>query len=184
MSDTADSFHLRLREFRRSRGFESARSFAAAVGVLENRYARYERGEAEPDLGLIEKFCRTLEITPDQLFGWHPEPPATTKVFAPNEVNGGPRLTEFDLSTLIAGLCWRTAEQIAQLARVPVTMAMTMPLDHLRITARIFERLQRAPICDVVRLAMGQELIPGPPPGLSQQDAEADHSTRSKPNGI
>ena len=51
-------------------GYARARSFAKALGIEENRYTRYERGETEPDVTLIQKICQTLRITPDELFGY------------------------------------------------------------------------------------------------------------------
>ena len=63
------AFAKRLREQRVQRGFARARSFAHALGIDENRYTRYERAEAEPDLTLIHKICETLRVTPDELFG-------------------------------------------------------------------------------------------------------------------
>ena len=51
-------------------GYARARRFAHALGIDENRYTRYERAEAEPDLTLIYKICETLRVTPDELFGF------------------------------------------------------------------------------------------------------------------
>ena len=63
-------FAKRLREQRVQGGYARARSFAHALGIDENRYTRYERAEAEPDLALIHKICETLRVTPDELFGF------------------------------------------------------------------------------------------------------------------
>ena len=64
------AFAKRLREQRVQGGYARARSFAQALGIDENRYTRYERAEAEPDLTLIHKICGTLRVTPDELFGF------------------------------------------------------------------------------------------------------------------
>ena len=64
------AFAKRLREQRVQGGYARARSFAQALGIDENRYTRYERAEAEPDLTLIHKICETLRVTPDELFGF------------------------------------------------------------------------------------------------------------------
>ena len=62
------AFASRLRERRVQSGYARARNFAKALGIEENRYTRYERGE--PDVTLIQKICEALRITPDELFGY------------------------------------------------------------------------------------------------------------------
>ena len=62
-----EKFARRLRALRVPRGFKTARSFAQALGIDENRYTRYERAEVEPDLSLIQRICETLRITPNDL---------------------------------------------------------------------------------------------------------------------
>ncbi|HXF53193.1 MAG TPA: helix-turn-helix domain-containing protein [Hyphomicrobiaceae bacterium] len=63
------AFARRLRELRIPRGFKTARMFAKALGIDENRYTRYERAEVEPDLTMLMRICSTLEISPNELFG-------------------------------------------------------------------------------------------------------------------
>jgi len=63
-------FAARLKEVRTSRGFRSARMFARALGVEENRYTRYERAEVEPSFTLLDKMCRLLATTPNDLLGF------------------------------------------------------------------------------------------------------------------
>ena len=63
-------FAKRLRQQRVKRGYRNARSFAHAIGIEENRYTRYERAEVEPDLTLIERMCKALRVTPDDLLGF------------------------------------------------------------------------------------------------------------------
>ena len=58
----------RLRELRGLRGFETARAFAQALGVEEDRYTRWERAETEPDFTHIIRICQVLSITTDELF--------------------------------------------------------------------------------------------------------------------
>lgn len=62
-------FSRRLRELRIVRGFAKARHFAAALGISENRYTRYERGDAEPSLDMLRRFCSVLNSTPNELLG-------------------------------------------------------------------------------------------------------------------
>ena len=63
-------FARRLKDLR-GQHFSTARSFAQALEIDENRYTRYERAEVEPDLTLIAKICALLSVTPDELFGFH-----------------------------------------------------------------------------------------------------------------
>jgi transcriptional regulator with XRE-family HTH domain len=67
-----EKFGVRLRTLRAAAGFESARLFAEALGINENTYSRYERGQSEPDFQLIKKICDRLKITPNDLFGGEP----------------------------------------------------------------------------------------------------------------
>jgi len=62
-------FASRLRAHRVARGFRTARSFAKALDIDENRYTRYERAEVEPDLALIRRICTVLRARPDELLG-------------------------------------------------------------------------------------------------------------------
>ena len=57
----------RLKAFRISRGFSTARKFATALGIDENRYTRYERAEVEPDLSLAVADAGVLKATPNDL---------------------------------------------------------------------------------------------------------------------
>jgi transcriptional regulator with XRE-family HTH domain len=63
-------FGLRLKAFRQSAGFKTARSFAEALELDENRYTRYERGEVEPNLASICRICSVLAIEPNDLLGF------------------------------------------------------------------------------------------------------------------
>jgi transcriptional regulator with XRE-family HTH domain len=63
-------FSSRLRRLRLEHGYPHARAFAEAIGIEENRYTRYERGEVEPNLAVIAAICRTLGITPNEPFGY------------------------------------------------------------------------------------------------------------------
>jgi transcriptional regulator with XRE-family HTH domain len=59
-----------LKRLRLAKGHATARGFAKALGISENRYSRYERGEAVPKLELIWAICDVLKITPNELYGW------------------------------------------------------------------------------------------------------------------
>ncbi len=66
-TQTTERFARRLRAMRIPRGFKTARSFAAALGIHENRYTRYERAEVEPDLETLMRICDTLGASPNDL---------------------------------------------------------------------------------------------------------------------
>lgn len=59
-----------LKKLRQVKGHPTARGFAKTLGISENRYSRYERGEAVPKLDLVWAICSTLGITPNELYGW------------------------------------------------------------------------------------------------------------------
>ncbi len=52
-SEVRIQFGVRLKSLRLSAGFRTARAFAEALELDENRYTRYERGEVEPNLATI-----------------------------------------------------------------------------------------------------------------------------------
>jgi len=66
-SDARARFAQRLRAIRIPRGYKTARSFATALDIDENRYTRYERAEVEPDLQLLMRMCGLLGATPNDL---------------------------------------------------------------------------------------------------------------------
>jgi transcriptional regulator with XRE-family HTH domain len=64
-----DTFANRLRIMRKERGFKTAKSFAEALGVDQNTYTRYERGEVEPNIGLLERIWDLLQLPSNGLIG-------------------------------------------------------------------------------------------------------------------
>lgn len=66
-TDVRARFAQRLRAVRIPRGYKTARSFAEALDIDENRYTRYERAEVEPDLQLLMRICTLLGATPNDL---------------------------------------------------------------------------------------------------------------------
>jgi transcriptional regulator with XRE-family HTH domain len=67
-------FAQRLKAMRVPRGYTTARSFATALGIDENRYTRYERAEVEPDLSLLMRMCELLFVKPNDLLDQAPNP--------------------------------------------------------------------------------------------------------------
>lgn len=52
----------------RAKRFNSARECAQVLGVEENRYRHWERGTAKPDLAMLVRITKLLEIEPNDLF--------------------------------------------------------------------------------------------------------------------
>jgi transcriptional regulator with XRE-family HTH domain len=67
---TNSAFSTRLSKARQAAGYKTARAFANAVGINENRYGRYERGTARPSFTSLCKFCDRLGVTPNDLLGY------------------------------------------------------------------------------------------------------------------
>ena len=76
-------FAKRLKQLRTEKGFVRARVFANALGIAENRYARYERAEVEPSLTLIHRICQTLQVSPNDLLSFTADVPAKTFELSP-----------------------------------------------------------------------------------------------------
>ena len=61
------AFSRRLKEARSAAGYESAKQFADALGVEPPTYRYWERGAASPDLPMLTRICRLLEVEPNDL---------------------------------------------------------------------------------------------------------------------
>ena len=66
------TFASNLKQRRLAAGYLRAAPFAAAVGLEEHRYLRYERAEVEPSLVLIHRLSEVLNTTPGELLGAAP----------------------------------------------------------------------------------------------------------------
>lgn len=62
-----------LAKYRNFRGIKQA-DLAAALCKSRNTVSNWESAGNAPDLDTIEKICKILDITPNQLFGWEPNP--------------------------------------------------------------------------------------------------------------
>lgn len=60
-------------KFRKFRGIKQA-DLAKMVGKSKNSVSNWESNGNAPDLDTIEKICKALNVTPNQLFGWQPLP--------------------------------------------------------------------------------------------------------------
>ena len=65
------TFQERLRYYRESAGFKSAKEFAAALGIGYTTYVAYENKNREPRYSMLCKIAHMLKITPNELLGFH-----------------------------------------------------------------------------------------------------------------
>jgi hypothetical protein len=77
-------FGARLRSLRVAAGYDTARRFAKAVKIGENRYTRYERGASEPDIALLIRICEGLRLSPNELLGYERTKPRPAGGHAPS----------------------------------------------------------------------------------------------------
>lgn len=61
------NFAVRLKQLRVLRGFRTARAFAQALEIDENRYTRWERGEVEPSVAMLARMAEVLNLPVDIL---------------------------------------------------------------------------------------------------------------------
>ncbi|MEM7775611.1 MAG: helix-turn-helix transcriptional regulator [Pseudomonadota bacterium] len=61
------TFGQRLRDARKSAGYRTAQAFATEIGLDQNRYTRYERGEVEPNLFVLRKIVEHTNASADWL---------------------------------------------------------------------------------------------------------------------
>ena len=57
---------LRLRELRKEKNM-SQLEFATKIGMLQQQYSRYEKGEREPQLKHIRRICKEFNVSADWL---------------------------------------------------------------------------------------------------------------------
>ena len=57
-----------IRLYREKKGMEQ-KALAEKIGVISNAVSNWENGRSRPDLALLPKICRVLEVSLDELFG-------------------------------------------------------------------------------------------------------------------
>lgn len=62
-----------IAKFRKFRKMTQA-DLAKQLGKSKNSVSNWESNGNTPDLDTIEKICKILGVTPNQLFGWEPWP--------------------------------------------------------------------------------------------------------------
>jgi len=144
-------FAKRLRAMRIPRGYPTARSFAAALQIDENRYTRYERAEVEPDLSLLAKICTLLAVSPNDLLDM--TPPATAF--------GGFSESTVPPSTLPGNelprrraLAWQLAEEITKLE----TSQAAHALDKVGRISKLFGEINADPFSFLSRMTADQRI--------------------------
>ena len=163
-------FGRRLRAARVAAGFATARQFAHALDLAENRYTRYERGETEPALGTIARMCRVLRVTPDQLLGFVDSEDIAASMRAgfadaPPEVSA----SHGDDARLIAGrrrwLCWQLALECAANEAIGRAMGHDRldSIPRLRRTCDLFRQIERDPCAFIVKIVEGAAVDDLPP---------------------
>ena len=126
--DARIDFARQLKATRIAKGFAHARHFAAALGLEENRYTRYERAEVEPSLSIIRRMCVTLGVTPNDLLA--PSEGASAGAAVGRQEN----------------LAWRLASELATVGAIPTQPQEAMKsLPALHATATLFRKLTEDP---------------------------------------
>ena len=159
-------FAKRLKAIRVPRGYRTARSFAEALSIDENRYTRYERGEVEPSLDLILKICSLLNATPNDLLcdyiGSSSEPFQSEPAgFSESDVTAN-KLPSPDVMTpdrAVRGpqhdaTAWLLSAELATLRAHSSGNNVTEPFEMLKNTSEIFANLNTNPfpfLADVMR---------------------------------
>ena len=143
-----------LKRLRRAKGHATARGFAQALGISENRYSRYERGEAVPKLDLVWAICNELSITPNELYGWDPgiSPPPVRQTHSGQAAQAGMAETPAAYShgsgnPALDLAAWRLAVSLAEATSPP----SAGKLHGMRATADLFLQLKKDPLEAVAR---------------------------------
>jgi len=67
----SDGGAVRLRQIRLERGF-TIEEVARKAHLTNSSVSRHELGETEPKSGALARYCRALNVTPNELLGWKP----------------------------------------------------------------------------------------------------------------
>ena len=66
-TDVMQRFHERLKRARRRAGYVHAKDFADSLNVEAPTYRQWERGQASPDLVMLTRICKALNVEPNEL---------------------------------------------------------------------------------------------------------------------
>lgn len=67
-------FRERLKNARIRAGYKFAKDFAKEIGIPNNTYCGYERGDREPDIAMIQTIAKRCSVTSDYLLGLADDP--------------------------------------------------------------------------------------------------------------
>jgi transcriptional regulator with XRE-family HTH domain len=147
-------FAKQLKALRIPRGYPTARSFAAALEIDENRYTRYERAEVEPDLSLLVKICTLLGVSPNDLLDMTPQPAA----FGGFSEMMGPAVTSPGMEPRSEArrraLAWQLAEELAGLDTTRAAHA----LDKVARVSKLFAEINADPFTFLSRMTVDQRI--------------------------
>jgi transcriptional regulator with XRE-family HTH domain len=147
-------FAKRLKALRIPRGYTTARSFAQALEIDENRYTRYERAEVEPDLSLLVKICALLGISPNELLSdrhAHPSPAVGFAETPPEPQARGAGDQQSGNPSPLNVLMWRLAEEVATLDATGTSTT----LDNVARTSTVYCEISAEPFAYAARLLSG-----------------------------
>lgn len=178
---TRTAFSQILRTCRAEAGYRSARDFADAIGINENRYSRYERGTSEPNLSLICKIATHLNLTPNDLLGFSQSQAASSHVttgFAAPSADGLsdhpiPDHSGFSSAAqsapkaeMLDVLAWRFADAYVRLAaskgRSGTKKIAVSEAEHLTQVARLFTSIKSDVLSVLARLLVSAEFAGAP----------------------
>jgi transcriptional regulator with XRE-family HTH domain len=189
------TFAKRLKALRIPRGFSTARSFANALEIDENRYTRYERAEVEPDLSLLVKMCSLLEVTPNDLLDASPTPGLTpgfsdgtaapimqmTSNGRAGNGNGHESVSgHANPHVLKNALAWRLAEEVVKLD----STADLNPIDKVGRVSKLFAEIEADPFSYVAGIASDPRLSAMDTPAAAQFAALAEALIASAKNAV
>lgn len=63
--------NVNIKNFRNFKGM-TQEFLAEQIGKTKNVISNWERGDNSPDPDSVEKICKVLGVTPNQIFGWEP----------------------------------------------------------------------------------------------------------------
>ena len=66
-TDVMYTFHERLKRARLAAGYQTGKDLADALNVEPPTYRQWERGDASPDLVMLTRICKILDVEPNEL---------------------------------------------------------------------------------------------------------------------
>jgi transcriptional regulator with XRE-family HTH domain len=157
-------FAERLRQLRKARGYKTARSFALTLGVEQNTYTRYERGEVEPSLMLIDRIWTVLGLPVNDLLGPGfggdaiPTIPGLHEDLVETDGRRGEQDHVERASRRRDALAWTLAEYCTRIKLVGPDGGASDGLAQFRLTAALYTELNRNPFEAVKRLGASTRL--------------------------